>query len=353
METARTIIEKRVAGIGVSEPQVRTEVGGDGSQRIVAEVPGVDDPEQVRRLVGSTGRLEFLDPRGQQLTEGQDVTQLIEDGTVGVLFDGGEIDIASVTPAVDGNIIGVQFSLSDSADQTCASSRRPTSSAPDRSRSTARSSPRRRSARSAGARRSSRSARRPRRTRPSAELYNTLRFGALPISLTEQGVETVDPTLGADFLDPGADRRRGGPDARPDLHDRVLPTCSASWRRSRSCSTRSWCTPSSVIRRHPDPRRRRRIHPQHRHGGRREHPHLRAHEGGDPGRQDCSARRSRPASTARGRASSTPTSRACSSPAGCTGRGRRSSRDSRSSSSSVCSSACSAPSPSPARCCGV
>ena len=32
------------------------------------------------------------------------------------------------------------------------------------------------------------------------ELYNTLRFGALPISLVEQGVQTVDPTLGADFL---------------------------------------------------------------------------------------------------------------------------------------------------------
>jgi preprotein translocase subunit SecD len=31
-------------------------------------------------------------------------------------------------------------------------------------------------------------------------LYNTLRFGALPVSLSEQGVETVAPTLGADFL---------------------------------------------------------------------------------------------------------------------------------------------------------
>ena len=65
METARTIIERRVAGIGVSEPVVRTETGGDGSQRIVVEVPGVDDPEQVRRLVGSTGQLEFIDPQGQ------------------------------------------------------------------------------------------------------------------------------------------------------------------------------------------------------------------------------------------------------------------------------------------------
>ncbi|MGI8828728.1 MAG: preprotein translocase subunit SecD, partial [Candidatus Limnocylindria bacterium] len=31
-------------------------------------------------------------------------------------------------------------------------------------------------------------------------LYNTLRFGALPISLTEAGFESVAPTLGADFL---------------------------------------------------------------------------------------------------------------------------------------------------------
>ena len=31
-------------------------------------------------------------------------------------------------------------------------------------------------------------------------LFNTLRFGALPVSLTEQAVLTVDPTLGAGFL---------------------------------------------------------------------------------------------------------------------------------------------------------
>ena len=46
---------RRVAGISVNEPLVRTETAGDGSQRIVVEVPGVDDPDQVRRLVGSTG----------------------------------------------------------------------------------------------------------------------------------------------------------------------------------------------------------------------------------------------------------------------------------------------------------
>ena len=73
VETARNIIERRVAGIGVSEPQVRTETGGDGSRRIVVEVPGVSDEGQVRQLVGSTGQLQFVDPQGQQLTDGQDI----------------------------------------------------------------------------------------------------------------------------------------------------------------------------------------------------------------------------------------------------------------------------------------
>ena len=76
METARTIIESRVAGIGVSEPQVRTETAGDGSRRIVVEVPGVSDQDQVRSLVGSTGQLQFINPQGQQLTDGANITEV-------------------------------------------------------------------------------------------------------------------------------------------------------------------------------------------------------------------------------------------------------------------------------------
>ena len=208
METARTIIERRVAGIGVSEPQVRTETGGDGSQRIVVEVPGVEDPEQVRRLVGSTGQLEFIDPQGyvdaqgQGLQEGQDISRLIEDGSVGVLFDGGEIDITSVTPAVDGNIIGVQFSLSDSAsatwcDFTTANVGQPGPIALDGEVITV---PNIQGAICQGQTIITVGPQTPANEVERTELYNTLRFGALPISLTEQGVETVDPTLGADFL---------------------------------------------------------------------------------------------------------------------------------------------------------
>jgi len=202
METARTIIERRVAGIGVNEPVVRTETGGDGSQRIVVEVPGVDDPEQVRRLVGSTGQLQFIDPQGQTLTDGQDITDLIEANTVGVLFDGGEIDITSVTPAVDGNIIGVQFSLSDEASDiwcnfTTANVQQPGPIALDGEVITA---PTIQNAICGGQTIITVGPQTPANELERTELYNTLRFGALPISLTEQGIETIDPTLGADFL---------------------------------------------------------------------------------------------------------------------------------------------------------
>jgi preprotein translocase subunit SecD len=202
METARTIIERRVAGIGVSEPQVRTEVGGDGSQRIVVEVPGVGDPDQVRRLVGSTGQLQFIDPAGQALSETQNITGLIEDGAVQVLFDGGEIDVSSVTPAADGNLIGVQFSLSDRASDiwctfTSANVERPGPIALDGEVITV---PTINDPICTGQTIITVGAQTPANETERTELYNTLRFGALPISLEEQSVETVDPTLGADFL---------------------------------------------------------------------------------------------------------------------------------------------------------
>jgi preprotein translocase subunit SecD len=82
LELTRDVIERRVAGIGVNEPVVRSEIAGDGSRRIIVEVPGVSDQSQVRSLVGSTGRLQFVDPQGQSLTEEQDITDLLASGAV-------------------------------------------------------------------------------------------------------------------------------------------------------------------------------------------------------------------------------------------------------------------------------
>ncbi|MBA2263123.1 MAG: protein translocase subunit SecD [Chloroflexi bacterium] len=202
VETARSIIERRVAGIGVSEPQVRTETGGDGSRRIVVEIPGVSDEDQVRQLVGSTGQLQFIDPLGQQLTDGQDIRPLLESGAVRELFNGGEINDGSVAPAADGNLVGVQFTLADRGsdiwcDFTTANVNRPGPIALDGAIITA---PTIRGAICGGETLITVGPASEANEAERTNLYNTLRFGALPISLIEQGFETVDPTLGADFL---------------------------------------------------------------------------------------------------------------------------------------------------------
>jgi preprotein translocase subunit SecD len=67
MAIIKDIIERRVNQNGVSEPVVVTQ----GSDRVVVELPGVTDPDSIRKLVGQTGRLDFV-PLGQtQVQEGQ------------------------------------------------------------------------------------------------------------------------------------------------------------------------------------------------------------------------------------------------------------------------------------------
>ena len=202
VELARDTIERRVAGIGVNEPQVRTETAGDGSRRIVVEVPGVSDENQVRELVGSTGQLQFIDPAGQQLTEDQDIGPLLEQGAVRELFTGGEIEQGSVAPDGQGNVIGVSFALSDEAtrawcDFTTTNTGQPGPIALDERVITV---PTIEQPICGGTTIITVGPGNPENEIERTNLYNTLRFGALPVSLTEQGVEEVDPTLGAGFL---------------------------------------------------------------------------------------------------------------------------------------------------------
>ncbi len=62
METAREIIDKRVNELGTREPTIIRE----GSDRIVVQVPGLQDPKALKDLLGRTARLEFrmVDPNG-------------------------------------------------------------------------------------------------------------------------------------------------------------------------------------------------------------------------------------------------------------------------------------------------
>ena len=202
LATARDIIERRVGGLGVSEPQVRTEVSGDGTRRIVVEVPGVSNEDQVRSLVGSTGQLQFIDPAGQTLTDGQDISSLIADGTIPVLFDGGTIDPASVAPTTQSGSLAVVFTLRSPASETWCNyttshQQQPGPIALDGKVIT---TPTIQGPICGGTTVITVGAATASAEQERTNLYNTLKFGALPISLQEQGVDKVLPTLGANFL---------------------------------------------------------------------------------------------------------------------------------------------------------
>src|SRR3546814_708992 len=55
MDTARDIIDRRVNALGTREPTIIRE----GDDRIVVQVPGLQDPQQLKDLIGKTARLEF------------------------------------------------------------------------------------------------------------------------------------------------------------------------------------------------------------------------------------------------------------------------------------------------------
>ncbi len=58
LEGVRDVIERRVGGIGVSEPQVQTSKVGD-SYRLTVDLPGIQDIQQAVDLIGQTPILEF------------------------------------------------------------------------------------------------------------------------------------------------------------------------------------------------------------------------------------------------------------------------------------------------------
>jgi protein-export membrane protein SecD len=66
LDTAKTIVDNRVNALGVSEAIVQKQ----GDNRIIAELPGVNNPDQAVETIRSTGQLEFVDPQGTQLQQG-------------------------------------------------------------------------------------------------------------------------------------------------------------------------------------------------------------------------------------------------------------------------------------------
>jgi preprotein translocase subunit SecD len=117
LETIRTIIENRINQYGVAEPLVQTQ----GSDRIVVEIPGVTNEQDVRKLIGSTGRLDFVPiPKGQTgISQGTILgtslpgcpTDLKTITTPCVLFSGDQIETASAGFTGTTNQRAVDFTL--------------------------------------------------------------------------------------------------------------------------------------------------------------------------------------------------------------------------------------------------
>ncbi len=139
LDTARGVIERRVNALGVGETVVQLA----GSDRIIVELPGVDNPDQAVESLRGTGRLEFIDPQGQYLLDGMIVRTssspdpVLPEGTepitdvnlLGPVFesitDGADLDTSSVQPAfsqtgVTGSRPAVSFTFTGSSAQRLA-----------------------------------------------------------------------------------------------------------------------------------------------------------------------------------------------------------------------------------------
>lgn len=55
MDTAKDVIDRRINALGTLEPDIRRQ----GDDRISVAVPGLDDPEALKALIGKTAKLEF------------------------------------------------------------------------------------------------------------------------------------------------------------------------------------------------------------------------------------------------------------------------------------------------------
>jgi preprotein translocase subunit SecD len=88
LNVLRSIIINRIDKSGVAEPQVVVQ----GTDRLVIEMPGVTNADQIRQLVGTTGLLDFVPLGSTQMQEGQ----LIDLNVHPPLFTGDQVAAASI-----------------------------------------------------------------------------------------------------------------------------------------------------------------------------------------------------------------------------------------------------------------
>ncbi len=97
LDGARNTIERRVNGLGVSEPLIQTR----GNNQILVELPGVDDPEQAVGVIRETALLEIIDPQGLFLPAGTVVTTTLG-GPQDTQSDAAQASPQAATPGAGG-----------------------------------------------------------------------------------------------------------------------------------------------------------------------------------------------------------------------------------------------------------
>jgi protein-export membrane protein SecD len=203
VEVVKQIIERRVNATGVSEPVVLTS----GTDRIVVEVPGISDTDAIRRLVGRTGLLQFVPlPVEEYGREGAAGPRVATAGqplptTPAALFNGDQVRSANVSQDQQGRRV-VAFSLHDNGSKLFGDYTTQhvgeffaivldgnVISAPSINEPITGGSGQISGGGLGGFAR-----------QEAEELVNVLRFGSLPFPVEELASDTIDPTLGEEFL---------------------------------------------------------------------------------------------------------------------------------------------------------
>jgi preprotein translocase subunit SecD len=194
MAIIKDIVERRVNQVGVSEPVVVTQ----GDDRVVIELPGVTDPEAVRKLVGSTGRLDFVPLGSTTATEGQ----VLDPKQYPPLFSGDQVSSATVgtdqngRPAVnfvlkpDGSTKFADYTAKNVGSYFAITLDNAVISAPVIQNSIPNGNVQITGGGLAGF-----------NAKDAANLVTILKFGSLPFPIQELATEQISATLGSQFLD--------------------------------------------------------------------------------------------------------------------------------------------------------
>ncbi|MBK4717812.1 protein translocase subunit SecD [Azospirillum sp. YIM DDC1] len=108
IEQSIEIVRRRIDETGVNEPTIARQ----GSDRILVQLPGVEDPDRVKRLLGTTAKMTFrlvdmnADPSAGRAPPGTDILPSSESGraqTAYVIRKKVEVDGANLTNATAGS----------------------------------------------------------------------------------------------------------------------------------------------------------------------------------------------------------------------------------------------------------